>query len=276
MSNTSVLDGYLLELYKKDRPLAKTLQFVLHQLDRIDEELGTIPTLTIPEGLENASLSLIQGHTEHEVPVSDRTMWTPSDSITSNQIEYQLGIRFYNRIQATIPVDISGILPATNGQGAILVNIGLPAITIKNEDAAASPEFRILNSAGGDIVLQQNEWVFIWRDNITSRWRAIKGNQLGAIRTVNDVDFGTPFKYSGLVTVSGASLGLVLGRPIWVTQGPGPYTGKGSLADEAEMDQFVAVASTRSVMGLGTVMDMYWHTVDGPIGGNFNIQFFQV
>lgn len=53
---------------------------------------------------------------------------------------------------------------------------------------------------------------------------------------VTEIDFGIVAKKSGSFDITGL-VDLFATRTIIVTQTAGPYTGKGTLADEAEMDQ---------------------------------------
>ena len=72
---------------------------------------------------------------------------------------------------------------------------------------------------------------------------------------------------SGRFTISGA--GLSTGKPVMIQQAVGPYTGKGTLADEAEMDQ---VHVTASVTNSSTIT-AYW-TSPYLVRDNFKFQYF--
>lgn len=72
---------------------------------------------------------------------------------------------------------------------------------------------------------------------------------------------------SGHFDITGLS-GLTQGKPVVVQQAVGPYAGKGTLADEAEMDQ-VLVAGT--VIDAATVR-AYW-IATGPVIGNFKFTY---
>lgn len=58
---------------------------------------------------------------------------------------------------------------------------------------------------------------------------------------------------SGKFTITGLA-GLTIGKPVIMTQAVGPYTDKGTLADEAEMDE---VSVNASVTGTDTIT-AYW------------------
>ena len=85
--------------------------------------------------------------------------------------------------------------------------------------------------------------------------------------TVTEANIGSVARFSGSFDITGT---FVNGKPVYLQQAPGPYTGKGILADEAEMDQIVA---TGSVIDAGTIR-CYWTCAPkgGPVKGN--IKFF--
>lgn len=72
---------------------------------------------------------------------------------------------------------------------------------------------------------------------------------------------------SGHAQITGLA-GLTIGKPVMVQQAPGPYTGKGSRADEAEMDAISFVGKVLSA----TVIDLYWQAVH-LVRGNVKVQY---
>lgn len=75
----------------------------------------------------------------------------------------------------------------------------------------------------------------------------------GASATTIEVDLGTP-KYEGRFTITDAGISPTSKIMCW--QAPGPYTGKGTRADEAAMQQ-VEVIAVEPASGTATV---YWQT----------------
>ena len=83
-----------------------------------------------------------------------------------------------------------------------------------------------------------------------------------------EVDLGPVPRRSGRFTFSLATTRGVGVYAVTMSQAPGPYTGKGTRADEAEMDQITAFAS---VTGPG-VATAYWHSRT-LVRGNFKFSY---
>jgi hypothetical protein len=83
-----------------------------------------------------------------------------------------------------------------------------------------------------------------------------------------EVDLGNTPRRSGKFII--ADLGLVLDTPIIVSKAGGPYTGKGTLADEAEMDQITVAACVTS----STTIQAYWQSVS-PVRGNVKFNYLK-
>lgn len=80
-------------------------------------------------------------------------------------------------------------------------------------------------------------------------------------------DLGSFARKSGSFTISGLA-GLTTGKLVNMFQSVGPYTGKGTLADEAEMDNvMVKAAATAS-----DTITAYWNA-DGFVKGNFKFGY---
>lgn len=70
-------------------------------------------------------------------------------------------------------------------------------------------------------------------------WAAPPGGS-GASATTFETDLGSTAKFSGKFTITDAAIGPTSKVLCW--QAPGPYTGKGTLADEAEMQPVQVIA----------------------------------
>lgn len=79
-------------------------------------------------------------------------------------------------------------------------------------------------------------------------------------------DLGTA-KTAGSFQITGLS-GLSVGKPVLINQAVGPYTGKGNLADEAEMDHVSVSASVTST----SVITAYWNSPTF-VSGNFKFNY---
>lgn len=76
-------------------------------------------------------------------------------------------------------------------------------------------------------------------------------------------DLGNVALASGTFDITGLT-GLTANKPVLVRQAAGPYTGKGDLEDEAEMDQAIANGFVLSA----TAIRVFWQSVDSVMGGN--------
>jgi hypothetical protein len=83
---------------------------------------------------------------------------------------------------------------------------------------------------------------------------------------VVEVDLGSQGKRSGRFVIPG--VGLTIGKPVIVQQSAGPYTGKGTLADEAEMDRLNVNGSVTSA----TEITCYWGCRT-RVRGNFKFAY---
>lgn len=86
------------------------------------------------------------------------------------------------------------------------------------------------------------------------------------VLTTVEIDLGATPRYSGSFTIAGA--GLTTGKPVYVQQAVGPYTGKGTLADEAEMDLVQVAGKVTSA----TVITCYWVS-QFKVGGNVKFDY---
>jgi len=93
------------------------------------------------------------------------------------------------------------------------------------------------------------------------------GASSGLALTTVEADLGSTPRWSGKFTITGA--GMTIGKPVYIQQAIGPYTGKGTLADEAEMDQLNLSAGVVSAVAI----DVYW-TSNTKAAGNFKFNYF--
>lgn len=81
-----------------------------------------------------------------------------------------------------------------------------------------------------------------------------------------DIDLGDTAD-SGRFTIPGS--GFDLGKRVVINAAPAPYTNKGSMTDEAEMDAITVIGS---VLDSATI-ECFWHAIPGPVRGHFNFQY---
>jgi hypothetical protein len=102
--------------------------------------------------------------------------------------------------------------------------------------------------------------------DIKALYSAVGGSGI-AITTI-EVDLGLPAKNSGMFSLTGLS-GLTADKQVIITQATGPYTGKGILADECEMDKVVCSGVVKNA----TTIDVYWNS-QYKVLGNFKFNYF--
>jgi hypothetical protein len=88
----------------------------------------------------------------------------------------------------------------------------------------------------------------------------------GVTLTTVEVNVGSVPKSGGSFTIAGAA--LTVGKPVLINQAVGPYTGKGTLPDEAEMDQVNVAASVTDA----ATITAYWSSAR-RVKGNFKFNY---
>lgn len=86
---------------------------------------------------------------------------------------------------------------------------------------------------------------------------------------VLEIDLGTSPLYSGAFTIPGTN--LPVGHPVIIVQAAKRCTGKGTLADECEMDMLLVTG----VVTNSTTIQAYWTCAPnaGPVLGNLNFSY---
>ena len=93
---------------------------------------------------------------------------------------------------------------------------------------------------------------------------AVPAGGAGLSLTEVEKNLGTTPKRAGKFSIT--SSGLTTGKHILITQANGPYTGKGTLTDEAEMDAITATGKVTSA----TNIECYWRS---PTKVRGNVKF---
>lgn len=81
-------------------------------------------------------------------------------------------------------------------------------------------------------------------------------------------DLGSAWRTSGSFSILPTGSPSA-GQKVFIQTSPGPYTGKGTLADEFEMD---TVTISAVIIDFET-MTCYWRS-DSPVRGNFKFRYF--
>lgn len=84
--------------------------------------------------------------------------------------------------------------------------------------------------------------------------------------TTTEVDLGSTPRMAGKFTITTA--GLTSGKAVFIQQANGPYTNKGTLTDEAEMDGLTVSGKTTST----TTIECFWHSAT-YVKGNFKFDY---
>lgn len=121
---------------------------------------------------------------------------------------------------------------------------------------AGADEVRIYEAASGDLLDSFVPGVSAASEGIAVDGRGAVWITDAAAHTLTEwlPPTTTPLRLSGRVTI--ATSGQTPGKHVAAMPAPGPWTGKGSRADEAEMDQIVA----SGVVTSPTTIDLYWHS----------------
>lgn len=85
--------------------------------------------------------------------------------------------------------------------------------------------------------------------------------------TTTEVDLGSTPKRSGRFEIPGT--GMTIGAPVSIQQASGPYTGKGTRTDEAEMDHVLVVGKAIA----DDLIECFW-TSRHKVRGNFKFDYF--
>lgn len=89
----------------------------------------------------------------------------------------------------------------------------------------------------------------------------------GAVLAIVERNLGSVPKKAGRFTIT--SSGLTIGKPVSIQQAVGPYTGKGTRADEAEMDGIVVNA----IVTASNTITAYWNSAT-RVKGNVKFNYF--
>lgn len=106
------------------------------------------------------------------------------------------------------------------------------------------------------------------RPTVNGTGVALVGEGAGLVLTTAEVNLVSApnARTSGRFTIT--SSGLTTGKPVLVRQANGPYTGKGTRADEAEMDQIDVSGKVINA----TTIECFWNSIN-RVRGNFKFDY---
>lgn len=138
---------------------------------------------------------------------------TPAQ-ITATQHNYNPGDSSYLvRVSANSTWSITGIGLTTTQRGGEIheyVNVGSNDITFEHQNTGSTAGNRFICDTGDDLVLAQNERIFMTYDATTQRWRLSKWNITGVSRVGANLDIAafltaTSADFSGNISVNGTT-----------------------------------------------------------------------
>lgn len=137
-------------------------------------------------------------------------------------------------------------------------------------EPTANVDFRgALFLDAGDTGVADRVRICLKNDSDAYAWETIGGSPATLAMTVTTIDLGTSPLRSGSFTIT--TSGLTTGDPILITQIPGPYSGKGTRADEAEM----GIMAISGVAESATTIRCYW-TSNDRMQGNVRVAWIAV
>lgn len=152
----------------------------------------------------------------------------------------------------TVTRDAQGYtISAPGGAAGDDTSVMLPNRIYKPHDQQI-PDVRAATGSGAGVSVSRDALGFI----------------LGVSLTTVEVSLGSAWQRSGSFQITGLA-GMTPGKPVYIQQAVGPYTGKGTSVDEVEMDQLQLAAYVLSA----TVIQVYWNA-PSLVQGNFKFNYF--
>lgn len=137
-------------------------------------------------------------------------------------------------------------------------------IQIKRKTSAGAPTPASLSTGEMCYVLADKK---LYIKNNDGTVTLVNADPSGFSMTTVEVDLGSVANVSGEFEVTGLT-GLTPGLAVLITQAPGPYTGKGTLEDEAA-DMCIANGYVKNA----TTIKVFWHAVNCVLKGNIKFNY---
>jgi hypothetical protein len=136
-------------------------------------------------------------------------------------------------------------------------------------NTAASPDVRGIRETAGPTLLTMGavaDGQYLLRSGTTVIGGTPGAGPGGLTLTTVEVNLGTYARRSGRFNIT--SSGLTSGRPVMIVKANGPYTGKGTRSDEAEMDGITVSGKTTST----TNIECFWQS-STKVRGNHKFDY---
>lgn len=224
---------------------------------------GATTTINIPGGGGGSGDAITESisQTSHGFAVGDLIYYNGT-SFVKSQADTVVKAETYGMV--TTVTDANNFVMTTRGNVTTLS--GLTAGTVYFLDPTTAGA---MTSTKPTTVGQIIKPVFVAKSTTAGQFLNYLGTVIdtysGSIpMSTTEVNIGTKPRSSGTFNIT--TSGLTSGRPVLVVQASGPYTGKGTLADEAEMDSITVRAKATST----TNIQCYWSSMTYITG---NIKF---
>lgn len=120
-------------------------------------------------------LGIAQGDTSSTGPATISSGANTPAQITADQNNYTPGVGLFQRWSSDAARTVTGLLAgATDGQLAVIWNVGAQNIILANESASSTAANRFTSASGADITLAGGNVAFATYSTATSRWLVVK------------------------------------------------------------------------------------------------------
>lgn len=103
-------------------------------------------------------------------------------------------------------------------------------------------------------------------NTVTDLTALLTADTMATQYTAVDIDIGNT-AHSGRFLIAGTDFEIT--KHVIIHLKAGPYTNKGTLSDESEMDMVIPVGRVID----DHTLECYWHALPGPVRGHFTFQY---
>jgi hypothetical protein len=230
---------------------------------------GEANTLT---SVGTAGVSIVSGKVGVDLQV--KAPEAASSKISITDYPTNKTVRFDVAEANIVHQNVSGAGTNTHAQidthlGAAAPHSGHVQIGGQLGNTAASPDVRGIRETGGPTNLTFGavaDGQYLLRSGATVIGGTPGAGPGGLTLTTVEANLASIARYSGKFNIT--SSGLTTGRPVMIIKANGPYTGKGTRSDEAEMDAITVSGKTTST----TNIECFWQS-DTAVRGNHKFDY---